>query len=157
MTISEAQSDEESDCHIQYSYNSEWRGRAWALNDTETILVSVFTYIDNWCGRRNPSPARSLHHHKAPQCQGSIWEWWLITAARGWAVHPLVLCRPGANPDPRHQASFTLLEKRNLFQLEILSFETNRCFFISFHSLKWVTSWKLKMKYLVECASCAFA
>lgn len=71
MTISEAQSDEESDCHRRYSYNSERGGSAWALNDTETILVSVFTYIDNWCGRRNPSPARSLHHHKAPQCQAT--------------------------------------------------------------------------------------
>lgn len=97
MTISEAQSDEESDCHRRYSYNSEWGGIAWALNDTETILVSVFTYIDNWCGRRNPSPVGSLHQHKAQQCQGSIWEWWLITAARGWAVRALVLCHPAAN------------------------------------------------------------
>lgn len=112
MTISEAQSDEESDCHRRYSYNSEQGGSAWALNDTETILVSVFTYIDNWCGRRNPSPARSLHHHKAPQCQGYIWEWWLITAARGWAVHPLVLCRPVANECHRPHA--LILDRRPL-------------------------------------------
>lgn len=150
MTISEAQSDEESDCHRRYSYNSERGGSAWALNDTETILVSVFTYIDNWCGRRNPSPARSLHHHKAPQCQGYIWEWWLITAARWWAVHPLVLCRPVANEC--HRPYTLILDRRplpylkreivklNLFQVKIwlliLSFKAVCFFFVSFHLLK---------------------
>jgi len=121
MTISEAQSDEESDCHRRYSYNSERGGSLWALNDTETILGFCFHLYWQLMWKKKPFTCWVSSPPQGPTMPSGLHLRMMIDYSCPWVGSPCACVMPPCNKqtssrsNPRHHASFALLERETYF------------------------------------------